>query len=237
MGPHLFVCTVWRERRACPLEELKGCPQWMWAFCWYWERFSGGVLIHILNMQSYNKAKGTDNTPRTREDIVKPRPSHKQGSPLHTLCGQNKTRLCWRSYVTTAIHYHSKKPLWLSISSENRVFVCFHPHHYNWSLPYLHREWKHLCGSSDTLKSIRLTVRLSVAHKSLVTTMRYFFVEIFVVLFSTLFNTVHLQHPLKTAQELAKCFLVSFVFWNCCILIHILSVGLLLSMHITHLGG
>lgn len=110
MGPHLFVCTVWRERRACPLEELKGCPRWTWAFCRYWVRFSGGVLIHILNMQSCNKAKGSDNTPRTREDIVKPRPSHQQGSPLHTLCGQNKTRLCWRSDVTTAIITIAKNP-------------------------------------------------------------------------------------------------------------------------------
>ena len=35
------------------------------AFCWDWVRFSGGVLIHILNMLSSNKAGGADNIPRT----------------------------------------------------------------------------------------------------------------------------------------------------------------------------
>lgn len=154
MGPHLFVCTVWRERRACPLEELKSCPQWMWAFCWDWVRFSGGVLIHILNMQSYNKAKGTDNIPGTRAHIVKPWPPSRIGKSTSQVCGQNKMSLCSCTDVTTAVHYHSKKPFWLSISSETGVFACFFffVTQLQWSLWYLHRERKHLFGSSDPLK-------------------------------------------------------------------------------------
>lgn len=55
----IFLSAWCEEGRARPLEELKSRP----GLCWAWVRFSGGVLIHILNMQSYNKAKGSNNIP------------------------------------------------------------------------------------------------------------------------------------------------------------------------------
>lgn len=63
----IFLSVRCEEGRARPLEELKSHP----GLCWDWVHFSGGLLIHILNMQSYNKAKGTNNIPETRELIVK----------------------------------------------------------------------------------------------------------------------------------------------------------------------
>lgn len=49
----------------------------------------------------------------------------------------------------------------------------------------------------------------------------------FVVLFSSLFSMAHLRNAAR----------VPFCFWNCCLVIHILGVNVLLSVHITHLGG
>lgn len=73
MGPHLFLSAWCEEGRARPLEELKSRP----GLCWDWERFSGGVLIHILNMQSYNKAKGSNNIPGAGGLLwSRDRPSH-----------------------------------------------------------------------------------------------------------------------------------------------------------------
>lgn len=63
----IFLSARCEEGGARPLEQLKSRP----GLCWDWVHFSGGVLIHILNMQSYNKAKGTNNIPGTRELIVK----------------------------------------------------------------------------------------------------------------------------------------------------------------------
>lgn len=63
----IFLSARCEEGSARPLEELKSRP----GLCWDWVHFSGGVLIHIWNMQSYNKAKGTNNIPGTREPIVK----------------------------------------------------------------------------------------------------------------------------------------------------------------------
>lgn len=137
MGPSsFFVNAVWRETRACPLEELKSCPRSVWAFCWDWVRFSGGVLIHIWNVQSYNKAKGSDNVPATRERIVELRPPSQIGKSTSRVCGRSKMCFClWpQPFITTAEKIHS---LWKQLQ---------------WSLWYLHSEWEHLFGlSGDVL--------------------------------------------------------------------------------------
>lgn len=51
--------------------------------------------------------------------------------------------------------------------------------------------------------------------------------EPFVVLFCSLFSMAHLWNAPR----------FPFFFWNCCLVIHILSVDVLPRVHITHLGG
>lgn len=167
----IFLSVRCEEGRARPLEELESHP----GLCWDWVHFSGGLLIHILNMQSYNKAKGTNNIPGTRELIVKALTLHNSVDSIKRLF----VHACMEPEQFFFSFYDRKSPLDHLFPLKKGVCKIFSPHTATKKPVVFVRE--HLFASSNH-QNCHSWVMEPVPDVS------------FVVLFSSLFSMAHLQN-------------------------------------------
>lgn len=134
------------------------------------------------------------------------------------LCGRCKKSLCSCSRGTKAVYYDRQKPLDYLFPLKKGGCRIFSSHQRTRCCVYRNIHLDRL-----TIKTTVLRVRVT----ELLPDVSLWGKKPFVVLFSSLFSMAHLRNAPR----------FPFVSWNCCLVIHILSVNVLASVHITHLGG